>query len=367
MRRETYDSEARPAVRDRRDEASRRSAGTPDNTSRSPRTDRSCGCASAIRTARSPACTPTRSPTPCGRAPAVRRPRRAVLGRDRQRVAGADRRGGRRSCTRPATIARVACFADRTGSRAVRRGDARTAATATFAQANARAPDAGLTVVVALPKGTIQPAPEPILERAPDARRRVRGHAGAPSASAAASRSLGDRWRSSCFASRRGRDRRYTGLGGRRRDGQRRPARRNRCRCSRRDAGPVEFIPPDDVRPGQVGTLVDEQANLLDVTATIVDLAVRGWLTITELDPKARTPPRLRAHRDADGGQGHAAPVRAAAAHELFDNRPDGEALRPQVQVPRQPRARSRRRCTTTRSRRAGTASDPTAPACGGG
>ena len=36
--------------------------------------------------------------------------------------------------------------------------------------------------------------------------------------------------------------------------------------------------------PGQVGTLVDEHANLIDVTATIVDLAVRGWLTITDLD-----------------------------------------------------------------------------------
>ena len=36
--------------------------------------------------------------------------------------------------------------------------------------------------------------------------------------------------------------------------------------------------------PGQVGTLVDEHANLVDVTATIVDLAVRGWLTITDLD-----------------------------------------------------------------------------------
>ena len=39
------------------------------------------------------------------------------------------------------------------------------------------------------------------------------------------------------------------------------------------------------------------------------------------------------------------------------------EALRPQVQVPRQPERRSRTRCTTTRSRRAGTASDPTGPA----
>ncbi|MEA2931305.1 MAG: hypothetical protein QOI56_90, partial [Actinomycetota bacterium] len=46
---------------------------------------------------------------------------------------------------------------------------------------------------------------------------------------------------------------------------------------------PVELVPPDDLRPGQVGTLVDETANTLDVTATIVDLAVRGWLRIDEI------------------------------------------------------------------------------------
>lgn len=45
----------------------------------------------------------------------------------------------------------------------------------------------------------------------------------------------------------------------------------------------VEFVPPEKVRPGQVGTLIDEQANLIDVTATIIDFAVRRHLHITEL------------------------------------------------------------------------------------
>jgi uncharacterized membrane protein YgcG len=49
---------------------------------------------------------------------------------------------------------------------------------------------------------------------------------------------------------------------------------------------PVEFAPPEDVRPGQVGTLVDEEANTLDVSATIVDLAVRKYLVIEELPKK---------------------------------------------------------------------------------
>ena len=46
---------------------------------------------------------------------------------------------------------------------------------------------------------------------------------------------------------------------------------------------PVELEPPDKLRPGQIGTLIDERANPLDVTATIVDLAVRGYLRIEEI------------------------------------------------------------------------------------
>jgi hypothetical protein len=49
---------------------------------------------------------------------------------------------------------------------------------------------------------------------------------------------------------------------------------------------PVEFAPPEDLRPGQVGTLLDEEANTLDVSATIVDLAVRKFLVIEELEKK---------------------------------------------------------------------------------
>jgi uncharacterized membrane protein len=40
--------------------------------------------------------------------------------------------------------------------------------------------------------------------------------------------------------------------------------------------------PPDDAPPGIAGTLVDEKADLQDVVATMIDLARRGYLTITE-------------------------------------------------------------------------------------
>src|SRR5262249_61116422 len=51
----------------------------------------------------------------------------------------------------------------------------------------------------------------------------------------------------------------------------------------------VEFVPPDDIRPGQVGTLIDESADVIDVIATIVDLAVRKYLRIRELRRQGAT------------------------------------------------------------------------------
>ncbi len=45
----------------------------------------------------------------------------------------------------------------------------------------------------------------------------------------------------------------------------------------------VEFGPPQNMRPAELGLILDESADPKDVTATIVDLAVRGHITITEL------------------------------------------------------------------------------------
>jgi len=44
-----------------------------------------------------------------------------------------------------------------------------------------------------------------------------------------------------------------------------------------------EYETPAKLRPGEIGVLMDEKANTIDVSATIVDLAVRGYLTITEI------------------------------------------------------------------------------------
>jgi hypothetical protein len=47
--------------------------------------------------------------------------------------------------------------------------------------------------------------------------------------------------------------------------------------------GETEFRVVGDVRPGHVGTVVDERVDPIDITASVLDLAVRGHLLITEL------------------------------------------------------------------------------------
>jgi uncharacterized membrane protein len=44
----------------------------------------------------------------------------------------------------------------------------------------------------------------------------------------------------------------------------------------------VQYAPPEGMSPAEAGTLVDESAAMRDITATIVDLAVRGYIVIEE-------------------------------------------------------------------------------------
>lgn len=48
-------------------------------------------------------------------------------------------------------------------------------------------------------------------------------------------------------------------------------------------AGVSEFRVYDGIRPGQIGTVADERVDPIDITASIIDLAVRGHLLITEV------------------------------------------------------------------------------------
>lgn len=72
--------------------------------------------------------------------------------------------------------------------------------------------------------------------------------------------------------------------------------RETRVRFGQKEQNPVEFVPPEGIRPGHMGTLWDEQANHLDVSAMIVDMAVRGWIRIDEIAPTDTSFPWFGSH-----------------------------------------------------------------------
>lgn len=46
----------------------------------------------------------------------------------------------------------------------------------------------------------------------------------------------------------------------------------------------VRYEPPRNMTPAEAGTLIDERADIDDITSTVIDLAVRGWLRIEEVE-----------------------------------------------------------------------------------
>jgi uncharacterized membrane protein YgcG len=46
----------------------------------------------------------------------------------------------------------------------------------------------------------------------------------------------------------------------------------------------AQYQPPDQLTPSEVGTLIDNSVDMRDITAAIVDLAVRGYISIEEQD-----------------------------------------------------------------------------------
>ncbi len=180
----------------------------------------------------------------------------------------------------PTDITRVACYRGAFGSttrcghaQITRRGDA------VFSQSNLPAFQA-MSVVVALPQGTVA-STAPILDerwsldkafaRTPAS---VGGGIGLLALVVAGFGTL--MWK-------RGRDVRFRGSQVDQVMGSPVDAETQAVPLFEKGTSVVEFAPPEDLRPGQVGTLLDEVANTLDVSATIVDLAVRKYLVIEEI------------------------------------------------------------------------------------
>ena len=152
-------------------------------------------------------------------------------------------------------LGRATCFQGRTGSQEACRSST-TTTRADFSSTRPFAPTEQLTIVTAIAKGTVA-EPTPIIET--DSSNVLAYVAPQPAALALAAFVL--------FAGLALLFWRWYSVG----------------RDARERATIVpEYEPPDKLRPAQLGVVLDESADTKDVTATIVDLAVRGYLTITE-------------------------------------------------------------------------------------
>jgi uncharacterized membrane protein YgcG len=201
--------------------------------------------------------------------------------------------------TAPEPIERVACYAGPVGSTLECSRAGLDGGVAVFSHPALDAHEA-MTVVVAIPKGAV-PEPTPILEERWSFRRAFTispltlGATGVVAAIVAAG--LG-------WVAMTNRDRRWAGsrvnavFGG--------GASTEEPVPLFDDAPyPVEYELPEGMHPGLVGTLVDENAQPLDVTATIVDLGVRGYLRIEEVPKEGlfgKDDWRLFRLREADEG-----------------------------------------------------------------
>lgn len=199
----------------------------------------------------------------------------------------------------PEPIERVACYAGPVGSTLECARAGLESGVAVFAHPALDAHEA-MTVVVALPKGAV-PEPALILEERWSLRRAFTinpltvGATGIVAALVATG--LG-------WVTMTNRDRRWGGsrvnavFGGR-------GATEELVPFFDDAPYPVEYELPEGMRPGLVGTLVDENAQPLDVTATIVDLGVRGYLRIEEVPKEGwfgKDDWRLTRLREADEG-----------------------------------------------------------------
>jgi hypothetical protein len=170
-----------------------------------------------------------------------------------------------------------------------------TSGVASFGQAGL-GPHEGLTVVVAIPKGVVA-APGPILRERWSLQR---AFALTPMSGGVSGVLLAILVILGAVVLVRGRDRRYSGSAAHVVDGTPVPVE-EAVPLSGHDEPAMQSVPPEDVRPGQAGTLLDGVANPRDVTGTIVDLAVRGYLRIEEV-PESPSRDWLLVRLDKAGG-----------------------------------------------------------------
>lgn len=181
----------------------------------------------------------------------------------------------------PAEIERVECFTGSDYRTPCQQQPTETGKSASFRPGVDLEPGNGLQVVAGMPAGSF-PGVHPILTERYTAGRvlgmnPVSGGIGAVLLAAGAAFAI---W----LVRRLGGDQRYAGIA----PGQR-PAEGEAADVERSRSHPVavQFHPPRGVRPGQIGVLADATADQEDVTATVIDLATRGYLRIEEVGEDA--------------------------------------------------------------------------------
>ncbi len=181
--------------------------------------------------------------------------------------------------TGPGAVLDTICFAGPAGGTDPCTSDSFSGSTATFAQ-DSLDPFEAFTIDAAFPAGTFVGA-QPIIVEAP---RPPRPFALTPwTGGVAALVLVGGGAFVIGRARRRGKDQQFLGLtpGLAPVPGQQVSV----GKASTASPVAVQFTPPAGVRAGEMGTLLDEVADPKDVTATIIDLAVRGYLRIEEVVP----------------------------------------------------------------------------------
>jgi hypothetical protein len=179
----------------------------------------------------------------------------------------------------PVAPTQTTCFSGTYGSSLPCSSNTVASTTATFRQRDL-SPEQGVTVVLAYPPGDVR-SNGPILHERPSLRR---AFAATPlSLSLAGALLLVVLLGIGRVYWARGRDRRYVGQVPGLTPAPGQPVVEEPVPLFEGVPAVLEFQPPDGIRPGQCGTLLDESADTLDVTATIIDLAARGHLRIEEL------------------------------------------------------------------------------------
>lgn len=180
----------------------------------------------------------------------------------------------------PVAVTQAQCFAGRSGAASACDDESATGSTATFTQAYLE-PGQPFTVDVLYPQGEFETAPA-LIEHS-DVKRAFTLNAGTIGAAAViligGMGLLARRLRTTAT------DEQFAGL-----TPGLAPVGPADGAVTRRDYKlpvAVQFEPPAGMRPGQIGTLIDEKADPRDVTATLVDLAVRGYLRIEDAGEKA--------------------------------------------------------------------------------